>query len=286
MSLEEYHRLPFSLVWKQEYINGDLVESPRGVDVHATVPIAPRRSVSPAQLRAARLSDERALLPCFRAAFAEAFEFCDYTKARFRQAARESLHHFFRGPFHCPLLPASQVALAPAGARNAGKPIGAALLLAQDEGWALLYMIFVSPAWQRRGLATALAAATVTALHELGGYRTLVSRYHLGNEASRAWHHDFGFVDEPDLFLARLHFCAAQQELRRQRELGTLTAPLKHRLTRERDQWQREVDRLDAAIKEGREAEACPWHKWRSSRTNNDTILIRNPYADIGKSSK
>lgn len=277
MSLAEYHLLPYNLGWKQEYINGFLVESPRQAIAHATIPVAPRAAASPAQLRPLLDADERALLPCFRAAFVETIEFCDYTRKRFAESARQSLHHFFHGPFHR-VLPASRVAVHPA---KTGKPIGAALVLAQDEGWALLDMIFVSPAWQRQGLATALAASALTALHELGGYRTLVSRYYLGNETSAAWHHRFGFVDEPDLMLAQLRLRAAQQELRRRRELGPPTSSVLEELAGERDRCQQEVNRLEAALKAGREEEAWPWRKWRRKQKdeNDEEIAIRNPSA-------
>src|SRR5207249_7611531 len=123
-------------------------------------------------------------------------------------------------------------------------------------------MIFVSPAWRRKGVATTLAAAALSALHEMGGYRTLVSRYYLGNEPSAAWHRHFGFVEEPDLLLAQLRLRAAQHELHRQRELGTLTAPSQRQLIEERDRRQCEIARLEVAIKQGREEEAWPWRKW------------------------
>src|SRR5436309_15938712 len=100
MSLEEYHRLPFSPAWKQEYINGCLVETPREVVVHATIPVALHHTPSSVPLRPAEETDEQNLLPCFKAAFEDTFEFCDYTKPRFAEAARQSLQHFFHGPFH------------------------------------------------------------------------------------------------------------------------------------------------------------------------------------------
>ena len=280
MSLEEFHQLPFSLAWKQEYINGCLVESPREVIVHATIPVAPRTVPSPATLRPTINADERNLLKPFKAAFADAFEFCDYTRKHFAESARQSLHHFFHGPFHLPL-PASRVAIGPPGLPDAGKPVGAALLLAQDEGWALLDMIFVTPTWQRRGLASALAAAALTALHQAGGYRTLVSRYHLGNEPSRAWHHGFGFTDEPDLRLAQLNLRASSHELRRLRLLGTLTPAAQRRLVRERNRWQREVDRLEALIKQGKIEEADPWRRWRRKPRDDEKIIWMNPAAVV-----
>ncbi|MBI2950185.1 MAG: GNAT family N-acetyltransferase [Verrucomicrobia bacterium] len=276
MSLEEFHRLPFKPAWKQEYINGCLIESPRWVIVHATIPVSPRPFKSPVPLRPAKAGDEQALLPSFRAAFKDVFEFCDNTQKQFSQSARQSLHHFFHGPFHL-ALPASRVAIGRPGTLEAGRPIGAALVLAQEEGWALLDMIFVKPTWHRRGLATALAAAALTALHEQGGYRTLVSRYHLGNEPSRAWHHNFGFADEPDLRLAQLHLRAAIHELRRLRESGQLTSQENRRLNRERARWQKEADRLEALVKAGREDEADPWRKWRRKPRDDEMIVLKKP---------
>jgi len=208
--------------------------------------------------------------------FKDVFEFCDNTQKQFSQSARQSLHHFFHGPFHL-ALPASRVAIGRPGTLEAGRPIGAALVLAQEEGWALLDMIFVKPTWRRRGLATALAAAALTALHEQGGYRTLVSRYHLGNEPSRAWHHNFGFADEPDLRLAQLHLRAAIHELRRLRESGQLTSQENRRLNRERARWQKEADRLEALVKAGREDEADPWRKWRRKPRDDEMIVLKKP---------
>ena len=262
MSLAEFHRLPFNFVWIQEYIHGCLVESPRHVLVHTTVPVERRKAVSPVPLRPATDRDERALQPCFRAAFAGTAEFCDYTKQRLTEAAREHLHRFFNGPSPR-VLPASIVALEPAGTQGSGKLIGAALVLAGEEAWALLDMLFIAPPRQRQGLATAMTAAALNALHEMGGCRTLVSRYHLGNEASAAWHHRFGFVDEPDLRVAQLRLRAVQRELYRLEDLGVLTPPLENQLTRERGRWQRELDRLKAALNAGHDEEVWPWLKWK-----------------------
>ncbi len=276
MSLEEYERLPFSLAWKREYINGCLVETRRQVIVHATITVAPRFVKSPVLLRPVAESDELDLLRCFKAAFAGTYEYSGETKKQFAESARQGLRHFFRGPFHLPL-PVSRVALAPSGFPGAGQPIGAALVLKQDDGWALLDMIFVSPTWQRRNIATALAVAALTALHELGGYRTLVSRYHLGNEASCAWHHGFGFADEPDLGFAQLRLHAATHELNRLDRVGQLTLQTNRQLSRERTRWQREVKRLQMLAKQGRLEEADPWRKWRKKPRSEDEISIVNP---------
>jgi RimJ/RimL family protein N-acetyltransferase len=262
MSLEEFHRLPFRPAWKQEYFRGRLVETPRQAVVHATIPITPRPMASPVPLRPAIAGDEQELLPCFVAAFKGAFEYCDYTRPMVVKSARACLHHFFQGPFHR-WLPVSCVALGPPKTARAGKPIGAALVMAQEEDWALLDMIFVMPSLQRRGLATVLVAAVLEGLGQLGGYRTLVSRYHLGNEPSRDWHQRFGFAEEPDLQLAQLYLRAATHELTRLRQSGQLTAESEHQLENDRARWQTETDRLESLARNGHQDETNPWRKWR-----------------------
>jgi acetyltransferase (GNAT) family protein len=127
----------------------------------------------------------------------------------------------------------------------------------------LLDAFFVTPEWQRRRIASALFAETVNELHKIGNYRGLVSRYYLGNEASCAWHHRFGFKEEPDFLLARLYLRAAIQELTRLRALGTSTSDLGRNLIRERTRWEGEVDRLDSLLDQGLEEDVFPWRKWK-----------------------
>jgi ribosomal protein S18 acetylase RimI-like enzyme len=260
MSFEDFHQLPFRLGWKQEFINGHLVETPRQAMVHGTIPVAQRSIPSPVPLRPAAITDEEDLLPCFMAAFRNTFEFCDYDRKQFGEAARECLRYVFREPSHR-WLPASRIALGPPGTRQAGKPIGAALVLLQSN-WAFLDAVCVAPAWQRRGLATALVAAAIEALHQVGAYHVIVSRFFLGNEASCAWHRRFGFTDEPDLRLVQLYLRAATHELNRLREMGPLAPDLQRQLESDRDRCQARVDRLEARLRDGHESEADPWQKW------------------------
>jgi RimJ/RimL family protein N-acetyltransferase len=83
-------------------------------------------------------------------------------------------------------------------------------------------MLFVSPAWQRQGLATALVTAALNALHSIG-VAALESSYMLGNAESQAWHQQFGFVEEPDLFLAQAYYRQSEYELWRRETIGDLT---------------------------------------------------------------
>jgi GNAT superfamily N-acetyltransferase len=262
MSFEEFQRVPFRLGWKQEYLNGCLIETPRQAVVHATLPIRARPAGRPIPIRPAAISDERELLPSFMAAFRNAFEYCDCSRGLFVQSARESLHRFFQQPTSR-WAPCSRVALGAPATRRSARPIGAALVTTQDNDWAFLDMVFVIPSCQRRGTATALAAAALDALQELGGCGLLASRYLLGNEASRAWHHAFGFADEPDLFLTQLYLRAARHELSRLRESGQLTPEVECRLESDRIHWQAEANRLEGLLRGGPETESDPWRKWR-----------------------
>jgi GNAT superfamily N-acetyltransferase len=262
MTIEEFHRLPFRPAWKQEYYKGFLIETPRQAVAHATISIHPRLAQSPVPLRPVLAEDEQVLLPCFKSAFEDAFEFCDYTRENFQEAAIESLRRTFGDPAH-PCLQVSRVALGPTESRDANKPIGAALTVQLPDNWVLLDALFVMPKWQRRGIANALVAAAQNELHKIGGYCGMVSRYYLGNEPSRAWHHRFGFKEEPDFLLARLYLRAATQELTRLRALGTLTPDLERNLTRERVRWETEVERLDSLLDQDKEEEAIPWRKWK-----------------------
>ena len=263
MSVEEFHRQPFRLGWKLEYLRGHLVETPRQVMAYATIPVAPRPAIAPVALRLAVPTDEQVLLPCFVAAFRNAFEFCDYGRDQFVKAARECLRYVFSQP-NSRWAPASLVALGAPGTRQAGKPIGAALVLLQTD-CAFLDAVFVAPSFQRRGLATALVTASINALFKLSSYRRLVSRYLVGNEPSRAWHRRFGFKEEPDLQLAQLYARAASRELVRLRELGERSLDRQSQLEADCAHWQAEVSRLEALLDEGRESEAYSWHKWKLS---------------------
>lgn len=242
MSLAAYENLPFNPAWKQEYFAGCLVETPREIFVHACLPVAPRALATPAALRPVVAADEHLLHALFCDAFADTIEFCDHPEARFRSAARDCLARFFREA-HQVSWTSSRIALAPPGTVRAGQPIGAALVAVEDAGWALLDMLFVAPEWWRRGVASALVASVLSALHDSGWIRTLVSRYHLGNEASRAWHQCTGFIDEPDLQVARLRHRAARDEA-------------------ERTFWWHEVIRLEALFESGNRAGAFAREKW------------------------
>lgn len=105
-------------------------------------------------------------------------------------------------------------------------------------------MLFVSPRYHRRGIASALVATTLHELHR-EGFKTLESSYYLGNEASRAWHRNFGFEEEPDLLLARLYHAQVRHELWRREKIGGLTQEEREQLLCQTEYSKLEVARLE-----------------------------------------
>lgn len=197
---EAFELMPRRLGWKYEYCDGQVHLSPRHQVVTVTLAVGPHVMRAPCDLRPVRDTDREQLVSTYVAAFADTVEFCDWESAAIVAAARKDVLGFFASTRGQPLL-ASRVAVAAHSHGGAEQLVGAALLVKTESDGPLLDMLFVAPAAQRKGIATALLAATMTEL-DSRGIRTLRSRYHLGNEASRAWHQRCGFVEEPNLLVA------------------------------------------------------------------------------------
>jgi RimJ/RimL family protein N-acetyltransferase len=128
-------------------------------------------------------------------------------------------------------------------------------LYAYNANEAQLDVLMIAPAWQRRGLASMLLGATLAALSS-GKIARLVSRWHLANEPSISWHQKVGFIEEPDLFNARLYYRAAQSELWRLGQLGQLTPDRRAAILDKEKRWKREAERLQAFLDAGDKAAA------------------------------
>jgi GNAT superfamily N-acetyltransferase len=126
-----------------------------------------------------------------------------------------------------------------------GEIAGAALLLGGPDVPPLLDMLFVAPSLQGRGVATAMAAAACAVLQDTGA-SVLDSRFVQGNDASEAWHRRFGFVELPDLTLARDRYRGAQHERWRRGKLGDLDTAEREALDGEVERLRRHVVELEA----------------------------------------
>ena len=243
MTREAFDLLPFELGWKHEYFDGQLRRSPRHVTALARLDISPRPVRSALPLRPVAATDREGLIAGYVDAFSDTIHFCDYPPERIEPLAQEDIDRYFSGR-RGGHLPASRVALTeePGGA---GRLVGAALIIEGDRGSPFLRLLFVVPAWQGRGLATAMLSDAVNELHANGAH-VLHSRYHPGNEPSRRWHLARGFVDEPSVVLAQLYYREAAHELGRRERLGDVSEDEHRRLRAERDRWGRCLEAIEA----------------------------------------
>ena len=247
MTGEEFQRMPRKLGWKYEYGDGQAHISPGYQIVTVSVGTKPRSVESACRIRAVDGTDEAQLISGYFASFSKTIEFCDWKQEKILDAARKDIQEFLAGKRGDPH-PSSRVAVAP----GEESIVGAALVICGEPP--CLQMLFVTPEWHRRGVATALVSSAVNELHR-AEIETLESRYLLGNEGSQAWHQKFGFVEQPDLFLARLYYRHTQYELWRREEIGDLTEAERDALSSELNRWKVRVDELEEiAEREGIEA--------------------------------
>lgn len=262
MTREEFDLLPIELGWKCEYSGGKAHFTPTDHIAYANIAVEPRSYCSPIPMRPVTIEDQDSLIECFTNAFHDTIEYCDFDRRRTADSARRLLRDFFNGKRGKPLQ-ASRLALVPVDGSAAPIVAGGALVLEHKGDSAMLDLLFVIPSYRKRGLATALVQAAITDLHSIGK-TNLVTRYHLGNAASRAWHARFGFVEEPDLILARLYLASTQQEYLRGRQLGELSEIEQHRLLAKCEQLQEQVENLETAgRKDGMEGAFAAWRHQR-----------------------
>jgi GNAT superfamily N-acetyltransferase len=239
MSYEEFGRLPRLPGWKHEYIDGYAYIRPSHQVVVTTVAVGPRPIETPCALREIATEDETRLLSVYLEAFSDNQAFCDYTEAQYIEAARADLREGFRGR-RAPLLAASRVAV-----DSDGESLVGAALLSRDQNYgAVMDLLFIAPAWQRRGLATALVASAMNALNEEGD-PALTSSYQLANVPSQAWHRAFGFVELPDLHYAQSYYRWALHELDRRTETDDLSASELAALQAQVAYWRHDVEALE-----------------------------------------
>ncbi len=257
MTRDEFRLQPFDPAWKQSWKEGVAQFTPRPLLVYATLPLTNPPFRDSDDVRIVRASDQKELTECFHAAFADSFEYCDYSPGKIRGEAKKNIAEYFGGQRGEPL-DASRVTLD----RTSNRPTGAALFTGFDAHVAKLEMLFVHPKRQRTGLATRLVAGSLHSLAK-AGYQTLLSTFMLGNQTSRRWHQRFGFNEEPDLQLATLHL-KRLHSMRFLQQHASSAAPAEEALlgTSIRH-WETEVTRLESALAQGRDTDAYAWMRFR-----------------------
>lgn len=231
MTIEEFETMPHRLGWKHEYWDGMARLSPSHTAI-ATVKmtIAQRTIVDPpCEIRPLNEDDTARLHPAYVAAFHDTIDYCNRSLASVKVAAVENLQNYFtekRGK----RLDASRIAI------YRKRVVGAALIVEKKDGQPFLYLLFVVPKWQRKGVANALMSEVMNVLYA-AGYTTLTSRYMLGNDESRAWHERFGFVLKPDIFVAGHYYRHAAQEYERHKLRADLPQDQLDLLEKRQEAW-------------------------------------------------
>jgi hypothetical protein len=227
LPIVEFHRLPQNSAYKYEYFGGRAVLSPRPKCHCAVLDLHLLSDVETCDVRPLPPGEIVEMADLFGAAFHRTQPFASLDEDDARKAARACLEKTAGGG-DGPLIGA---ACFQAFAERFDGPVGAILitLLPHEniDGWRSytwkeppppdaverrlgcphLTWVFVSPWEVRRGVGTALLAASIRALMELG-YPQLASTFLLGNDSSTLWHWRNGFRLQPLYSAMRREFAA------------------------------------------------------------------------------
>jgi RimJ/RimL family protein N-acetyltransferase len=227
MSVEEFHAMEHRLGWKHEYWDGaaQLSCQPTAVaslrlELPTETPRLTKLGVG-YNLRTVTVADAPELVELFVTAFDTAVEYAGWPQEDYVRDAHRSIDSFFDFPTDKKLRRAKGLLDHSFVARDGGLLV-AAILVRQIEPGPIVEPVMVEPAHQRRGLGSALLAATIDSLQN-AGTNVLVSRCHLGNAASMAWHLRNGFRELSNYFTAghramHFHWLTEHYETRQQPE--------------------------------------------------------------------
>jgi GNAT superfamily N-acetyltransferase len=210
LTLEQFHQLPRNSAYKYEYLNGQAVLSPTARHYHALLDLTPLPVPDDAVLRPVRTADWADLAPVFAGAIARIQPYGSLDDATRHRAAEEALERTRSGGDGPLIEQASLVAL------YLGQPVGAIFTTLLPDGdpsdfdsyhWLEppppqcierrlgrphLTWIFVSPLQRGHGTGTALLAACVRELLNMG-FTQLLTTFMIGNDSSTLWHWRNGF---------------------------------------------------------------------------------------------
>lgn len=198
ISFDEFDLMEWRFGWKHEYWGGYARITPRHESVLVKIPVEKREIKTSAQIIGVKQVSVKELEELFFDSFVETVEYCDYKRRDVRSAATKNIQKFFDGNRGEPQIELSRTVILE------GKLAGAALITKRKYGFKL-EILFVRPQFQNIGIGTALVSTVLNGLCELGE-KVFWSEHHACNQQSAAWHKRFGFVEEPDLRIARMRY--------------------------------------------------------------------------------
>jgi GNAT superfamily N-acetyltransferase len=228
MSIEEFELIPHPFGWKVEYWDGQAHLSPRDHHVYTKLTLGYREIRESCQIISVDSLSKEQMIAAFFEAFHDSVEFCNWSMESIKDHATKNINGYFQGVRGNPLT-ASVMALEP----SSNRLLGLALFV-EKEANVMLDLLFVKPSRQRTGIATQLVTNAANLLYKQG-IKELHSAYHICNEHSCNWHHQYGFAEILEPFYCRLKYSWYRQEVWRQEKLGALENLAE--LQRVRDYW-------------------------------------------------
>jgi GNAT superfamily N-acetyltransferase len=211
LTIEEFRQLPRNAAYRYEYLEGQACLQPRPRHYHALLDLRPMALADAVEVESLGAHEVMDLTPLFVAAFRYIQPYGSIAEEATRlEAARQALERTLTGGDGPWIWQASFMA------KQDDQVVGAILITLLPDtdpcdwnsyrwpeppppdcierrlGRPHLTWIFVSPGTVGQGIGTALLAATVKALRELG-YKQLLSTFMLGNDSSMLWHWRNGF---------------------------------------------------------------------------------------------
>jgi len=210
LSIEQFHQLPRNAAYKYEYLNRQAYLSPRPRHYHALLELQPLTVAREVEIRPIQAGEIMGLATLFAATFHTIQPYgCLDDKTRLR-AAKEALARVQAGgdgPFlerasfvaweHEEIVAAILLTLLPDGdpcdyESYEWKDPPPGDCIQKRLGRPHLTWVFVSPHHAGHGTGTALLAAAVAQLLDMG-FTQLLSTFMAGNESSMLWHWRNGF---------------------------------------------------------------------------------------------
>jgi GNAT superfamily N-acetyltransferase len=230
MSFEEFDLMERPFGWKVEYWDGHAHLTPRSMGVTTKINLASRHFSHSHQLVPVTPDYRKQMIAGHLETFADSVEFCGWPRESIAESAVKDIDNYFAGNRGEPLT-SSVLALVPGSQELAGLTL---LIQRPEQAGAYMRLLYVRPAFQGQGIATAMLYRAIDSLLK-AGFPTLSSTYHVCNEQSRQWYHRHGFEDEYDWYYAKMKVSWYQSEIWRQGKLGQVAGLAD--LERERDRW-------------------------------------------------
>lgn len=215
MTIEQFHLIEHPFGWKTEYWDGKAHLTPREHIVTTKLDISERTYTNNFDLVPIMEMYKTQMIEAFFETFKDSVEFCNWEQEQVYKHAEKNINNYFEGKRGKPLSNSVMVL----DNSNSPRILGLALFLFDKKNNVRLDLLFVRPEYQGKKMATEMVSNVVNYLHRQA-VKELFSDYHICNEASRDWHHRFGFKDIFDQLYIRLKYSWLRHEIWRHEKLG------------------------------------------------------------------